>query len=229
MFGFLVLLALTLTLGSVPGCQDGSSLSGLGTSEMASNAPGQGVVGADGRLHAGTATDPVPIDIDFLGSWTFERKENPFPPQVVALQDKVVRIRGFMLPDLGFEKIRTFHLVRSLWGCCFGAAPRINEILRIELPPALAMDYSYTTLEITGPLLVQYQEEDGLIDDLYILNALEVKELAYDDPEAPEDFDPSQVDWRNLEAGQRPPLMPKRIPNLEEDGQETSSKNRGGP
>lgn len=169
-----------------------------------------GIPGVDGRLHVGDSEDPVPIDIDFLGQWQFEPKEQPFPPEVLAVSGKTVVIRGFMMPDVEYLGMRQFHLVRSLWGCCFGAPPRINEIVRVEVPEG--MDYTFNTLEITGIFHTEYTITNGLVQDLYKIEAQEIRELGYEDPQAPEDFDPSTVDWNNLDPQKRPPLMPKNLP-----------------
>ena len=142
--------------------------------------------------HAGTMEDPVPLDMDFLGAWELdETLDQPFPSHVLALEGRVVSIRGFMLPDVDFENIRKFHMVRSLWGCCFGSPPRMNEIVLVEVPGDEGLDYTYNTLEVTGPLSVVWEIEDGLVNDLYRLEALGVRELGFFDPGAPDDFDPS--------------------------------------
>jgi len=142
--------------------------------------------------HAGTMEDPVPLDMDFLGAWELdETLAQPFPPHVLALEGRVVSIRGFMLPDVDFENIRKFHMVRSLWGCCFGSPPRMNEIVLVRVPGEAGLDYTYNTLEVTGPLSVVWEIEDGLVNDLYRLEAKRVRELGFFDPGAPDDFDPS--------------------------------------
>lgn len=153
-------------------------------------ASGEVTLGADGRKHAGTLADPVPIDIDFLGAWTFEEKDQPFPQHVLDLDGKFVRITGFMLPDIDFENIKSFHLIRSLWGCCFGAPPRINEIVRVTISKGDGLDYTYNAVEAIGRLDVIYEVEDGIVEDLYRLEAASVEEIEFDDPEAPANFDP---------------------------------------
>ena len=141
--------------------------------------------------HKGTIADPIPVDVDLLGAWEFRYDlDNPFPPFVKALHGKVVRIKGFMLPDIEFEEISKFHLVRSLWGCCFGAPPRVNEMVRVNVPEALRIDITYNTLDVVGRFEVIFEMEDGLIEDPYRLEALSLTELGFEDPEAPADFDP---------------------------------------
>ncbi len=142
--------------------------------------------------HEGTEEDPIPLDMDFLGAWELdETLSQPFPPHVLALDGRFVSIRGFMLPDVDFEHIRRFHMVRSLWGCCFGAPPRMNEIVLVEVPGEEGLDYTYNTLEIGGTLSVVWEIEDGLVNDLYRLEAATIRELGFFDPDAPDEFDPS--------------------------------------
>ena len=90
---------------------------------------------------------------------------------------------------LDFEHIRRFHLVRSLWGCCFGAPPGINEILRVHLADKDGMDYTYNTLEVSGTFHAVFEVVDGMIEDVYRLRDARFKELEYVDPGAPTDFD----------------------------------------
>lgn len=135
---------------------------------------------------------PLRLDIHDLGGWEFdERKKDPFPAHIRKLDGKQVVLRGFMLPDLDFENIKKFHLVRSLWGCCFGAPPGPNEIVRVTLE-GKGVNYSYKTLEITGTFSLAFEMTDGLLDDIYRLAASDVKEHAFDDPLAPSTVTPDQ-------------------------------------
>jgi hypothetical protein len=154
--------------------------------------------------HAGTREDPIPVTTDFLGGWSFdETQSNPFPPHVQAIDGKYVIVKGFMLPDVDFEGITKFHLVRSLWGCCFGAPPRVNELIRIHTPGGEGLRYTYNTLEIVGKLEVKFELLDGLIEDLYRLSAESIVEGDFDDPLAPEgataadlgDFLPDEMEF----------------------------------
>ena len=132
----------------------------------------------------------VILDMHDLGGWEFdEREKQPFPEYVRELEGRTVVVRGFMMPDIDFEHIRSFHVVRSLWGCCFGAPPRINEILRVTLSDKDGMDYTYNTLEVQGVFHAVFEMEDGMVDDVYRLDNAVAKERDYEDPQAPENFD----------------------------------------
>lgn len=134
--------------------------------------------------------EPYLIDMHDLGGWEFdERKDQPIPEYILALDGKMVTMRGFMMPDIDFEHIRTFHLVRSLYSCCFGAPPQLNEILRVTLRDPEGMDYTYQTVEVTGRLQVVFEMEDGLVEDLYRMEDVTYRLLEFDDPVAPDSFD----------------------------------------
>lgn len=134
--------------------------------------------------------EPYLIDMHDLGGWDFdERKKQPIPEYILALDGKMVTMRGFMMPDIDFEHIRTFHLVRSLYSCCFGAPPQLNEILRVKLRDEDGMDYTYQTVEVTGRLQIVFEMEDGLVEDLYRMEDATYRLLEFDDPVAPDSFD----------------------------------------
>jgi hypothetical protein len=146
------------------------------------------------NVKAALATGPGPyaLDLHDLGGWEFdERKKQPFPEHILALEGKELILRGFMLPDVDFENLKKFHLVRSLWGCCFGAPPGPNEIMRVTLAGE-GIDYTYKTLEIRGTFRLVFEMTDGLLDDIYRLEATSVRELGFDDPLAPTNVTPEQ-------------------------------------
>jgi hypothetical protein len=150
----------------------------------------QRVANIEAALASGSS--PLLLDIHDLGGWEFdERKKDPFPAHIRRLDGKEVTFRGFMLPDLDFENITKFHLVRSLWGCCFGAPPGPNEIVRVALAGE-GVHYSYKTLEVRGTFRIVFEITDGLLDDIYRLEATSVHEHAFDDPLAPQSVTPDQ-------------------------------------
>jgi len=147
---------------------------------------------ANVKLALASGPGPYSLDIHDLGGWEFdERKKQPFPEHVLALEGKEVILRGFMLPDVDFENLKKFHLVRSLWGCCFGAPPGPNEIMRVTLS-GKGIDYTYKTLEVRGIFHAVFEMTDGLLDDAYRLDATAVRELGFDDPLAPSNVSPEQ-------------------------------------
>lgn len=138
-----------------------------------------------------TGQEPYLIDLHDLGGWEMDlEKEQPIPDYILALDGKEFIVRGFMLPDIDLEKIREFHFVRSLYSCCFGAPPQMNEIMRVRLADEDGMEYSYKTLEIRGRLHVKFEKVDGLVEDIFRMEDATYRAFSYfDDPDAPESFD----------------------------------------
>ncbi len=136
--------------------------------------------------------EPFAIDIHDLGGWIVdENEEQPVPDYILDLEGKEFIMRGFMMPDIDFEHIRQFHLVRSLYSCCFGAPPRLNEIVRVSLADKDGMEYTYNTVEVRGRLQVVFEVVDGLVEDIFRLENATYRILEFDDPVAPQSFDAS--------------------------------------
>ncbi|MHC4380949.1 MAG: DUF3299 domain-containing protein, partial [Planctomycetota bacterium] len=133
---------------------------------------------------------PFVIDMHDLGGWEVdEREEQPIPDYILALDGKEFIVHGFMMPDIDFEHIRKFHLVRSLFSCCFGAPPQLNEIMRVTLADEDGMEYTYNTVQVRGILRIEYEVIDGLVEDIFRLEDATYRILDFDDPEAPSSFD----------------------------------------
>jgi len=136
--------------------------------------------------------EPHYIDLHDLGGWILdEREKQPIPDYIMALDGKEFIMRGFMMPDIDFEHIQKFHLVRSLYSCCFGAPPQLNEIMRVTLADEDGMEYTYNTLEVRGTLHIEFEMIDGLVEDIFRLENCTYRILDFDDPGAPENFDAS--------------------------------------
>lgn len=109
------------------------------------------------------------------------------PKQVIDLNNKKVKIKGFMLP-LVFtkeEKIITFLLTPNQAACCFGKVPALNEVIFCDSSKAYP-DLRDTLLEITGIITTEptFNEKDMAVY-LYKLNIESIKELKAMPPPGP--------------------------------------------
>ena len=95
------------------------------------------------------------------------REGGALPPEVLALQGHSVGIFGFMLTLGDSEGMREFVLVESLWGCCFGAVPDVNQTIIVRLAPDANVDYSAAPLLVTGRLEVGEERQGGFVSSLY--------------------------------------------------------------
>jgi hypothetical protein len=91
----------------------------------------------------------------------------PLPAEVQALDGRQVGIFGFMLTLGDSQRVTEFVLVESLWGCCFGAVPEVNQTILVQLGPHASAEYSAAPLLVTGRLEVGERREAGFVTSLY--------------------------------------------------------------
>ena len=100
------------------------------------------------------------------------------PDEVKQIDGKKVAITGFMLPiDVDKGKVKRFLLLKSTLSCCFGVAPRINEVIYVESSQKQKIQ-SVMDMPITvfGKLSVGQQfREDLMLVGVYQLELDEVK------------------------------------------------------
>ena len=104
--------------------------------------------------------------------------DTEIPDKVKQIDGKKVAITGFMLPiDVDKGKVKRFLLLKSTMSCCFGVAPRINEVIYVESSKKqkiqTVMDMPIT---VFGKLSVGQQfREDLMLMGVYQLELDEVK------------------------------------------------------
>jgi hypothetical protein len=101
-----------------------------------------------------------------LGGFPYQEGA-PLPPDVQALDGHPVGIFGFMLTLGDPERVTEFVLVESLWGCCFGAVPDVNQTILVRLDPQTTAAYSAAPMLVSGRLEVGERREAGFVTSLY--------------------------------------------------------------
>lgn len=137
------------------------------------------VAGTPGSSHTGTmrATVEVKPPEGYAGiTWKtiggFEYTEGmKLPDDVKALHGKKVAIAGYMMALDEVENIREFLLVESLWSCCFGTPPTVNQVLVVRIEGKKGIDYTSGPIQIAGILDVGEKVEDGFVTSVYRLKA----------------------------------------------------------
>ena len=100
------------------------------------------------------------------------------PAPIRAIDSKKVEIQGFMLPlEVSDDTLRSFMLLENQMACCFGIAPRINEVIYVESSKKqkirAVMD---TPITVFGKLSVgQEFRKDLMLVGVYQLELDEVK------------------------------------------------------
>ena len=111
-----------------------------------------------------------------LGSFPYE-EGRPLPETVMSLGSQSVALVGYMLPVDAVRGATQFVLVESLWGCCFGAVPQMNQLVDVQLAPGTTTNYEEGPVLVAGKLDVGEQREEGAVISLYRLTAASVRAL----------------------------------------------------
>lgn len=109
-------------------------------------------------------------------------EENPnkpvdlIPPEVRALNETPVAVRGFMMPiDINREnETRKFLLVRNRMACCFGAMTGLNEWIFVHMEAAPAKFVKDVPVVVYGKLEVGEDIKDGMVMSVYRMRGDEV-------------------------------------------------------
>lgn len=112
-----------------------------------------------------------------LGGFEY-REAEPLPPELRALSERKVGIPGFMLTLGDPEAVREFVLVESLWGCCFGSVPELNQTIIVRMKADQSAEYTATPLLVTGVLEVGEERQGGFVTSVYRLRDASVTPLA---------------------------------------------------
>ena len=89
------------------------------------------------------------------------------PADIRALDGGNVGVAGFILTLGQTERMHEFILLESLWGCCFGAVPELNQTIVVRLAPEHPFDYTAAPVLITGKLEVGEEKQGGFVASLY--------------------------------------------------------------
>ena len=114
-------------------------------------------------------------DSEYIASLSYDSE---IPDKVKQLNKKKVAITGFMLPiDVDKGKVQRFLLLKSTMSCCFGVAPRINEVVYVEsLKKQKIQSVMDMPITVFGKLSVGQQfREDLMLMGVYQLELDEVK------------------------------------------------------
>ena len=113
--------------------------------------------------------DPQKTSFAVLAGYEF-RPGVDLPAEVLALDDKVVTISGFMQREVpGSGPVGQFLLVNDACGCT--GTPKLNEIVFCALPEGTTTDVKPGIVQVTGKLYVGEQREDGDVVAVYVLDA----------------------------------------------------------
>jgi hypothetical protein len=121
--------------------------------------------GADG-INAVLPPDHERITWNQLGGFPYQEGE-ALPVEVSSLRGRSVGLPGFMLSLGDTGEMHEFILVESLWGCCFGSVPAVNQTVLVRMRTGEAAAYAAGPSLVTGILEVGEEREAGFVTSLY--------------------------------------------------------------
>lgn len=99
------------------------------------------------------------------------------PVDVTDLNAQNVGVAGFMLTLGDTEDIREFILVESLWGCCFGSVPDVNQSIVVRMKGDARVEYTTAPILVTGAFEVGEERQAGYVASLYRVEQARVRTI----------------------------------------------------
>ncbi|MCR9244266.1 MAG: hypothetical protein NXI31_04485 [bacterium] len=119
------------------------------------------------------ADEPVKASFTELAGFDYSEGMT-LPKEVTDLDEKVVKINGFMQREApGVGPVNAFMLISDACGC--EGMPMLNEIVFCMLPDGVTMDIKPGIVEVTGKIYIGEEKEDGTVIMLYQMDADTVK------------------------------------------------------
>lgn len=93
-------------------------------------------------------------------------------PDVKALVDKPIFLKGFMYPtgqDVGLTK---FLLLKDSGQCCFGGQPALQDMVEVRMKEGLDVDYYAGRVSVAGTFKINpYYHGADPLEPLFLLEA----------------------------------------------------------
>ena len=85
-------------------------------------------------------------------------------PELLAMEGKTIRIRGFIRPSFKQSGIEKFVLVRDNQECCFGPGAMLYDCMIVTLEKGPATEYTTRAITVEGKfMLKEFEGPDGKI------------------------------------------------------------------
>lgn len=112
--------------------------------------------------------DPIATSFTTLAGFDYQPGMT-LPAEVQALHEKVVKLQGFMKPEVdGETEVQYFLLVNDACGC--DGTPMLNEIVFCAMPEDRNTKILPGVVRITGKLFVGEEKEGESVVGIYYLD-----------------------------------------------------------
>ncbi len=124
---------------------------------------GHQTIGIDEKSVVIDSDKELKLTFRALMTWKYDADSNPPPPEnIKKLNDRKVRLVGFMYPLQEGASIRYFCLLRTTQTCCYGPRPQYNQYVLVEMEKPTRF-YRLDPVSCVGKFKVEPTPEEGFI------------------------------------------------------------------
>jgi hypothetical protein len=143
-------------------------------------------------------TGAIPVGFDKLAGFPFDPTDEMLdgtknaakatqktteliPADIKALDKKQISLTGFAVATKVTDgSVTDFMVLRNPMSCCFGTAPRMNEIVEVHVPgKGMKTSMFGDMVKVDGTLFVGEYREKGWLNGIYRMEAQKVSEPAH--------------------------------------------------
>ncbi|TXT38087.1 MAG: hypothetical protein FD138_478 [Planctomycetota bacterium] len=100
-----------------------------------------------------------------------EDGEGKAHPDIAALQDKPLFLKGFMYPDGQPDGITSFILCRDNGQCCFGGQPKLTDMIKVKMPKGMTARFDANMVSVAGTFRLRDLRKAGNLEPAFELDA----------------------------------------------------------
>ena len=124
---------------------------------------GHETIGIDEDSMSADTGKEVQLTFRTLMVWKYDADTNPPPPEDISeLNDRMVRLVGFMYPLQEGADIKYFCLLRTTQTCCYGPRPQYNQYVFVEMEKPTRF-HRLDPVSCVGRFKVEPTPEEGFI------------------------------------------------------------------
>jgi hypothetical protein len=116
----------------------------------------------------------VLLPFEVLKKWTYVEGKTPIPDFIRAFDGKNVNMTGYMMPLDTYDDIRSFILMPSPFGCCYGQPPAVNHVVLVRMADNKRAKYFEDAVRVRGRFHCGKEKKDIELLSLYRIDADEV-------------------------------------------------------
>jgi hypothetical protein len=114
-----------------------------------------------------------PRDISQL-EFVYENKQRKIPPSVEDLLGRKIFIKGWMMPSMRTQGLKTFILIKDSGDCCFGGSPKAFDHIEVTLADGKTTDsYATAMIAVSGVLNANPNVPEG--ETVYTMQATDCR------------------------------------------------------